>query len=382
MPLEEYRAKRDFRKTREPSGAGETPPHERPIFVVQEHHASHLHYDFRLEADGVLKSWAVPKEPTLDPAQKRLAVQVEDHPIGYATFEGTIPEGQYGGGTVSIWDRGTYDNLLAQKAAPQTVAEGIDAGRLEFALHGEKLRGKFALVRMKGKGRGRGKPQWLLIKMKDEFARAGAVESKARPEPTARAKTPAKSARPKRASKPPEEGVELTHPDKVLFPAVGLTKADVFAYYRRIADRLLPFLKDRPVTLERLPEGLTGDGAPHFWQKDTPAHYPAWIPRVELPTERGKAVHYALVNNAEALLYLVNQGALTFHVWASRVEDLDRPDYVLFDLDPGEARFADAVAVARTLLATLDDEGGRVVREDLGQDGPPRLDPVDSGRWL
>src|SRR5207244_1611447 len=136
---------------------------------------------FRLEADGVLKSWAVPKEPTLDPSQKRLAVQVEDHPLGYATFAGTIPEGQYGGGTVSIWDHGTYDNLLADKATPQTVSEGIAAGRLEFALHGEKLRGKFALIRMKG--RGRGKPQWLLIKMKDEFAHGGASTNGATAEP-------------------------------------------------------------------------------------------------------------------------------------------------------------------------------------------------------
>jgi len=102
---------------------------------------------------------------------------------------------------------------------------------------------------------------------------------------------------------------------------------------------------------------LTGDGAPHFWQKDTPEYYPDWIPRVELPTDRGKAVRYALVNDVETLLYLVNQGTLTFHVWASRIEDLDRPDFVLFDLDPGQARFAEVVEVARSLKATLDGEG-------------------------
>src|SRR5439155_3598273 len=142
MALEEYKAKRDFRKTSEPEGRPEK-GHRRPIFVIQEHHASHLHYDFRLEADGVLKSWAVPKQPSLDPAQKRLAVRVEDHPLGYADFEGTIPEGQYGAGTVTVWDRGTYDNLLADKPVPQTLAEGIEAGRLEFALHGKRLRGRF-----------------------------------------------------------------------------------------------------------------------------------------------------------------------------------------------------------------------------------------------
>jgi bifunctional non-homologous end joining protein LigD len=370
MALNEYRAKRSFDKTREPAGdqdqgqgRGNGKAHKRPIFVVQEHHASHLHYDFRLEADGVLKSWAVPKEPTLDPGQKRLAVQVEDHPLEYANFEGTIPEGQYGAGTVTIWDRGTYENLMARKPVPQSVTEAIEAGHLEIRLHGKKLRGKFALVRMKG--RGRGKPQWLLIKMKDEFARSEPAAEK--PVSESESSTNAKSSRRTRTSGAGKRNpasasssarkVELTHPDKILFPEAGLTKRDVFRYYERIADRLLPYLKDRPATLERLPEGLTGPKAPHFWQKDTPDYYPDWIPRVALPTERGTTVHYVLVNDAATLLYLVNQGTITFHIWASRVQDLDRPDFVLFDLDPGKATFADAREVARALHAALDREG-------------------------
>ena len=182
MPLDVYRTKRHFRKTPEPSGAEKPQPHERPIFVVQEHHASHLHYDFRLEADGVLKSWAVPKGPSLDPSVKRLAVQVEDHPLGYASFEGTIPKGQYGGGTVTIWDRGTYESLMGEKAEPRTVGEAIASGHLEFVMHGEKLKGRFALIRMQA--RGKGKPQWLLIKMKDEFSTAGGGgEPEPEPEP-------------------------------------------------------------------------------------------------------------------------------------------------------------------------------------------------------
>jgi bifunctional non-homologous end joining protein LigD len=143
----------------------------------------------------------------------------------------------------------------------------------------------------------------------------------------------------------------------------------VFAFYRRVSGRLLPFLKDRPVTLERLPEGLTGKDAPHFWQKNTPASYPDWIPRVELETERGKADHYALVNNEETLLYLVNQGTITFHPWLSRVGDLDRPDFVLFDLDPGESSFADVMAVARQLHAVLDEEGVESFVKTSGKTG-------------
>src|ERR1700758_2322358 len=139
MALEAYKQKRHFDTTPEPRPClGKA--HRRPIFVIQEHHASRLHYDFRLEADGVLKSWAVPKQPSLDPADKRLAVHVEDHPLEYASFKGRIPEGQYGAGTVRIWDKGTYENLLADKPRPLSVTQAIDAGRLEVLLHGKKLK--------------------------------------------------------------------------------------------------------------------------------------------------------------------------------------------------------------------------------------------------
>src|SRR5437588_12406098 len=147
MSLEEYQAKRDFSETPEP-GPEAGRPHRQPIFVVQEHHASRLHYDFRLEADGVLKSWAVPKQPSLNPAIKRLAVQVEDHPLEYANFSGEIPAGQYGAGLVHIWDKGTYDNVLERKPHPQTLTEGLNAGHLEVKLHCRQLKGTFALIRM------------------------------------------------------------------------------------------------------------------------------------------------------------------------------------------------------------------------------------------
>jgi bifunctional non-homologous end joining protein LigD len=162
--------------------------------------------------------------------------------------------------------------------------------------------------------------------------------------------------------------VAFSHTDKVYFPEAGLTKGDVLEYYCRIAGRLLPYLRDRPITLERFPEGIGGD-QPHFWQKNTPAFYPCWIRRVLLPTERGKEVPYTLVNDLDTLLYLVNQGALTFHIWFSRVADLDRPDFVLFDLDPGQATFGDAVAVARQLHSHLSDAGQKAFVKTSGKTG-------------
>jgi len=166
MALEEYRRKRDFRKTPEP--AGKAPARKKataPLaFVIQEHKARRLHFDFRLELDGVLKSWAVPKGPSLDPGEKRLAVEVEDHPLDYGGFEGIIPEGQYGGGTVLLWDRGTWIPADPDPAAAHAK------GMLKFELHGKKLHGNWALVRMGGKAARERRPNWLLVKERDEAA--------------------------------------------------------------------------------------------------------------------------------------------------------------------------------------------------------------------
>src|SRR6202171_1817478 len=164
--LSRYQSKRDFSKTAEPSGDTTVVPSERRRFVIQRHAASRLHYDFRLELDGVFKSWAVTRGPSLDPREKRLAVEVEDHPLAYGDFEGTIPEGQYGGGTVMIWDRGywTPEGEKSPKAA-------LKKGTLKFRLDGEKLHGSWVLVRMKRDRSGGKRTNWLLIKHRDEFAR-------------------------------------------------------------------------------------------------------------------------------------------------------------------------------------------------------------------
>jgi bifunctional non-homologous end joining protein LigD len=166
LSLKKYREKRDFSISPEPGGepadkTTKTKPER--IFVVQKHRATQLHYDFRLEHNGVLLSWAVPKGPSLDPSVKRLAMQVEDHPLEYANFEGTIPKGEYGGGTVMVWDTGTW-------SPEQTdVDTALKKGDLKFTLHGKKLRGSWVLVRTHGFGRS-DKPTWLLIKHRDKYA--------------------------------------------------------------------------------------------------------------------------------------------------------------------------------------------------------------------
>jgi DNA ligase D-like protein (predicted 3'-phosphoesterase) len=174
--LEKYRKKRDFGKTDEPEGGGKARRGRR--FVIQKHDASSLHYDLRLQMGDVLASWAVPKGPSTDPSEKRLAVQTEDHPVDYIDFEGVIPEGEYGAGTVLVWDRGEYRNLRDEEDDGKDMAASLDDGLIEVWLEGEKLSGGYALKRI----RDGDKPQWLLIKMDDEEADARRRPTSTQPE--------------------------------------------------------------------------------------------------------------------------------------------------------------------------------------------------------
>ena len=167
--LIEYKRKRDFDKTAEPAGKAVKARGRHMLrFVIQKHAASHLHFDFRLELDGVMKSWAVPKGPSYDPGTRRLAMQVEDHPIEYNTFEGTIPKGEYGGGTVMLWDRGTYEAEAG--GGEDALREAYERGDLKILMHGKRMRGGWVLVRMRHDESG--KAQWLLIKHRDDDADA------------------------------------------------------------------------------------------------------------------------------------------------------------------------------------------------------------------
>lgn len=357
MGLELYHQKRDFKRTPEPKG--KVAKRNLHRFVVQEHHASMLHFDFRLEMGGVLKSWSIRRGPSLDPADKRLAVETEDHPVEYLKFDGQIPEGNYGAGRHMIWDAGTYELTGGSDPLKQ-----LEEGKLKFRLSGEKLAGEFNFFRLKGRGN-----QWLLIKSRDEYAEAGwklkqlvggddesdaAQDEKGRQQQ----KRPAHSEVKKYSTKALEKDsrvvavnrafkaealsgdvkvkagrdvVVLTHLDKVYWPDAGYTKGDLIRYYYEISDLLLPYLKDRPLIMKRYPDGIKGK----FFHQHDVDEVPDYVRTAELEVEEGHAVNYIVGDNLATLLYMANLGAIERHPWHSRIRNIERPDWLVFDLDPG-----------------------------------------------
>lgn len=386
------------------------------IFVVQHHIASHDHYDFRLEWQGVLLSWAVPKGPSFNPEDKRLAVQVEDHPLDYATFEGTIPKGNYGGGTVMLWDSGTW-----QPYKGRGVDEGLKKGELKFELKGKRLKGRWVLIKLK-------KPDeknWLLIKETDAYAKTDAGISgfdtsvktvRAMDEITAGIKaksaklnsadktntTPTKSKdknststevskntlpkdRLKLADKNRSDiqkelknfitkngqdiyigNVKISNPDKLLFDRPKVKKLDVALYYAYMAKYILPYINGRVLSVIRCPSGISGE---KFYKKH-PAEGSKNIKIVQvLSVDKGngnktktaknsanentgtdndanknsqadnepdKNTDYFYIDSAGGLVAEAQMDTIEFHAWGSKYKTLEKPDVMVFDLDPSK----------------------------------------------
>jgi bifunctional non-homologous end joining protein LigD len=414
VPLGRYQSKRDFTRTPEP--AGTTPPdpaHGPRRFVVQRHRARRRHYDLRFEIDGVLVSWAVPNGPTLDPAVRRLAVHVEDHPIEYLDFEGVIPRGEYGGGDVIVWDTGTW-----QPHGTDDPAAAVAAGELHADVYGSKLRGRLVLVR-----RGRGdedSDQWLLLHKDDEYAVRGwdpedhpksvlsgrtNEEVRADPERMWRSDLPPAEAsivlRPPVIPGPDDEELaaledlggtgwwevfgrrlRLTNLDKELFGGRDdeppVTKRELIGYAARIAPVVLPYLAGRPLNMHRFPGGAAEPG---FWQKQLPEHAPDWIPRWDDPdAERGKTTTYLVADEPAALIWAVNFGAMEWHPWTSLAANRDRPTYALIDIDPGEATpWDDVLVLARLHRTALEHLGVRAAAKLTGRRGIHIWIPVADG---
>lgn len=381
--LAEYRRKRDFKQTPEPAASKRrTARRGAPRFVVQMHRASHLHFDFRLEAGGTLKSWAVPKGPSMDPADKRLAMRVEDHPLGYAGFEGRIPAGNYGAGEVIVWDEGTYG--LFEGDDP---ARAIERGSVKLVLRGHKLKGNFALVKIRA--RDGAENAWLLIKERDAFAKPGgrrrddrSVVSK-RTLDDVKGNPRAKTWRSNRSAaagstKTPPARIEIKRPEKVLFPADGYTKADLAAYYDAVAETMLPYLAGRPLSVQRYPDGIDGQS---FFEKNAGRGAPDWLSTIAVTGgEDGAVVRYIVCDNRQTLAYLANLAAITLHVWTSRAGSLDEPDFVFFDLDPGDrCPLRRLASVALRLRTELEAIGLRPLVKTSGGSGFHVLVPLGPG---
>lgn len=429
--LADYDAKRDFGRTPEPAGAPPSPAAAPGgIFVVQRHRARALHYDLRLEVDGVLASWAVPKGPTLDPRTRSLAVQVEDHPMEYADFEGVIPAGEYGGGDVIVWDRGTWS-----PARTDDPAAAVAAGELHFDLVGEKLAGRFVLVRTGADGRGRN--QWLLLHKADDAAvpgwrpedhprsvKSGRTNDEVRdaPEalwrsdlPAAEAEVPVERAGATARRSPAGPGrrsrrglvvagpsaaelarldavspdgrwqigghrVPLARLDDVVARPAGeepLTVRDLVRYYATVAPRMLPYLGDRPVAVRRFPEGLARPGED---DGGLVARAPRWVRRWRDPVDGQDADPQLVLDGLGALVWVVGERGFELRPAPMPAEAPASPTWVAIGIEPGAATDpADLALVGRlfgTALRHLGLAGG--VRAD-GTGGLEVWVPAGSG---
>jgi bifunctional non-homologous end joining protein LigD len=435
--LAPYQSKRDFSRTPEPAGTVPEPAGTVPEpagaaqppsadglrrFVVQRHRARRVHYDLRFEINGVLVSWAVPNGPTLDPAVKRLAVHVEDHPIEYLYFEGVIPRGQYGAGDVIVWDTGTWE-----PHATDDPAAAVAAGDFHADVTGHKLRGRFVLVRRGGNGPG--SDQWLLLHKADDDAVSGwdpedypksvlsgrtNEQVRADPDrvwlsdlPPAEASVelhppPVAGPTDKELAALEELGaggrwevfgreLRLTNLDKELFPGRDgeppVTKRELISYTARIAPAVLPYLAGRPLNMHRFPGGAA---APGFWHKQLPDHAPEWVPRWRNPEAKaGESKTYLVVEEPAALVWAANFGALEWHAWTARASDPASPSYALIDIDPGATTsWDDVLVLARLHRTALEHVGVRAAVKVTGRRGihvwipvVPGLKFQDTRRW-
>lgn len=408
--LTEYRRKRDFRTSPEPSGQVAASASRQLRYVIQKHAASNLHFDLRLEMGGVMKSWALPKGPSLDPSVKRLAMEVEDHPIEYNAFEGTIPEGQYGGGTVMLWDVGTYGPEHPDDGDPEAaIRAGYEKGDLKIVFEGARLQGSWVLVRMKRPG----KPQWLFIKHRDEHVSTAVDIVAETPTSVATGRTMDEigadesdvwesnrrvsrvARRATRSSRilsqlerieadtgsgtlelPDGATLKVTSLGKKYFTAPDVTKGAVMRYYVQVATGLLPAIADRPLVLKRMPEGMNGEA---FFQHKPPAGAPDVMRIADVQTENGMQPR-VIGGGIGTVLALVQFGVISMDPWHSRIDSLDEPDYAFLDLDPGpRATFDRVVEVALAVREEIDSLGLHGVPRTSGSRGAHIALPLPRG---
>lgn len=385
MALTTYKQKRSFSNTPEPEGG--KPSGKDLLFVIQKHDASHLHYDLRLEMQGVLKSWAIPKGPSMDPTVKRLAILVEDHPFDYRNFEGIIPKGQYGGGTVIVWDEGTYEiaggEYISKKQMEEALLQGVHKGKIHFIMHGEKLKGEFALV----KASGLEDNSWLLMKIKDKYAKVTDVLKKEHSvisgktvgqmkkitgkivvgKETRKTKAFLNLSENQQVKMISGKELSFTNLKKIYWPKEKISKGDMINYYHQVAPYILPFMKNRPQSLNRFPNGIKGES---FYQKNIAGKFPDWLATHDYENKTIEGDKKFLVCEDEAsLLYMANLGCIEMNPWNSRAADPDHPDWSVIDLDPDTNSFEEVIETAQVVKTVLDKAGIKGYPKTSGSTG-------------
>lgn len=307
--LKEYNKKRDFTKTKEPVGKTRK-KRNRLRFCVQHHLAKKDHYDFRLEWNGVLKSWAIPKGPSYNTKDKRLAIMVEDHPLDYRNFEGTIPKGEYGGGTVMLWDRGYWNPVKEYKP-------NFKNGPIKFILKGERLKGMWTLIKLKDDN------NWLLIKDKDEHHLFDDINEFNKSIKTNRTMEEIASN---------IERIEITHPNKVIYQNPKVTKIDIINYYKAVSKHMLSLIENRLISTIRYPNGISGT---KFYKKHFENIY-KFLGKKIIKNKSDKQNDYYYIKDINGLISEVQMNSYEFHIWGSKVNDVNHADILVFDLDPDE----------------------------------------------
>lgn len=308
MGLAKYNKKRDFDKTSEPVGKVKKSG-KRLKYVIQHHYSRREHYDLRLEYKGVYVSFAVPKGPSYDTKDKRLAVHVEDHPLSYGNFEGNIPEGEYGAGAVMLWDRGYW--------VPKGKVD-FNKGPVKFTIDGERLKGDFTLIKFK-------EDNWLLCKEKDDV---DFIDIR-------KFKTSIKTGRTIEEIRNNEvllEDKEVTSRDKVIYKKGNITKGDIVDYYKLISKRMMPFLENRLISVIRCPNGIHDE---KFFMKHLNSDSKN-LGKKKIKEKDGETSDYFYIKNINGILDEVNMNSYEFHIWGSKVNKLTKPDILVFDLDPDE----------------------------------------------